>query len=142
MKKEIIILLAEDDKGHANLIMKNLKRVGVEYKVLHFENGEEILNFLSKEENYPGKGASYILLLDIRMPKLDGIEVLRQVKQDKAMSKLPVIMVTTTDEPETVRKCHDMGCVRYVVKPINHGEFVDTINQLGQFLMTMDEPVL
>lgn len=140
MKKEIIILLAEDDKGHANLIMKNLKRVGVEYKVLHFENGEEILNFLSKKENYPGKGASYILLLDIRMPKVDGIEVLRQVKQDNALSKFPVIMVTTTDNPQTIEECRELGCIRYVVKPVGYKKFIESIKNLGQFLMTVDVP--
>ena len=140
MKKETIILLAEDNEGHAHLVIKNLKRSGIENEILHFKDGEEILNYLVK--NHREEGTYYILLLDIRMPKLDGIEVLRKLKQDSIMSELPVIMVTTTDEPGTIRKCHDMGCIRYVVKPINHGEFVDTINQLGQFLMTMDEPVL
>ena len=139
MKKETIILLAEDDDGHARLVIKNLQRAGIENEILHFEDGEEILNYLLR--NHREEGAYYILLLDIRMPKVDGIEVLRQVKQDNRMSKLPVIMVTTTDEPGTVRKCYDMGCTRYVVKPVNYREFVDTINRLGEFLMTMDAPV-
>ncbi len=140
MKKEIIILLAEDDKGHANLLMRNLKRAGVEYQILHFENGEEILDYLLDNENYSNDSNSYILLLDISMPKVDGIEVLRQVKQNNTLSKFPVIMVTTTDEPETVRQCYEMGCIQYVVKPVGHEKFIETINHLGQFLMTVDVP--
>ena len=138
MKKETIILLAEDDEGHANLIRMHLKRSGINNEMIHFRNGEDILNFLL--ENHGEKGASYILLLDIRMPKVDGMEVLGRVKKDNIMKKFPVVMLTTTNEPGTVKKCYDMGCINYVVKPVGHKKFTETINQLAQFLMAMDIP--
>ncbi len=139
MKKEPIILLAEDNEPHARLIIRNLKRAGIENEILHFNDGEEILNYLLKD--HPEDGAYYILLLDIRMPKINGIEVLRKVKEDNRMSKFPVIMITTANEPGTVSKCYEMGCDRYIIKPVNHGEFVETINQLAQFLRTIEVPV-
>ncbi len=142
MNKEIVIMLAEDDEGHAQLIIHNLRKAGIVNEILHFTDGEKTLNYLFRKGNTPYRDSeiSYILLLDIRMPKVDGMEVLRQVKQDDIMSNFPVIMVTTTDEPGIVKKCYDMGCTHYVVKPIKYDAFVETIYQLGQFIMTMDAP--
>ena len=95
MKKEVTIIIAEDDMGHATLIEKNLKRAGISNNILHFKDGQETLNFLfrhgkgpRRKNNYP-----YLLLLDIKMPKVDGIEVLRQVKQDNELCKMMVIML-------------------------------------------------
>ncbi|NOZ68409.1 MAG: response regulator [Deferribacteres bacterium] len=140
MKKDTVILLAEDDEGHAGLIIKNLKRAGVGNRILVFKNGEDILHFLSGE----GKnlclqdGNSCILLLDIRMPRIDGIEILQRLKQDETLRDIPVIIITTTDEPGTIQKCRDLGCKRYIVKPVDYNMFVETVRQLGEFLLKMD----
>lgn len=140
---EIVVIIAEDDDGHAALIKKNLRRGGITNETLRFKNGEEVLDFLFKK----GKGQqiqsgfSYLLLLDMRMPKIDGIEVLRQVKADDVLRKMPVIMLTTTDDPAEVNKCHHLGCNSYVVKPINYESFVNVIKQLGIYLKIVQLPL-
>jgi len=144
MKKEVVILIAEDDEGHASLIKKNLKRAGISNEILHFKDGEETLNFLtgSNEGKHRGPGTAYLLLLDIRMPKIDGVGVLRKIKQDHELRKIPVIMITTTDDPREVEHCHGLGCSNYITKPIDYNKFVDAIMQLGLFLMVVEVPQL
>ncbi len=144
MKKDIVILLAEDDAGHTALIKRNLKRAGLANQMLHFEDGQEILNFLFKTDGGPQResGTGYLLLLDIRMPKVDGVEVLRQIKQDPELRKLPVIMLTTTDDPREIERCHHLGCSNYIAKPIDYDKFVEAIKQLGLFLMVVEVPAI
>ena len=92
MKKEVIILIAEDDMGHATLITKNLKRAGIINEIVTFRNGQDTLDFLLGKGKGPHrkKGVAYLLLLDIRMPKVDGVEVLMEIKKDKELRKMPV----------------------------------------------------
>ncbi len=144
MHSDVTILVAEDDEGHANLIKKNLKRAGIINRVLLFQDGQEILDFLfqkgtgSKRET----GRAYILLLDIRMPKVDGTQVLEQIKADPILKKLPVIMITTTDDPREIVNCHAMGCSNYITKPIDYENFVNAIRQLGLFLSVVQVPII
>jgi CheY-like chemotaxis protein len=142
MNKDTVILLAEDDNGHAGLIMKNLKRAGIENEIILFKNGQETIDFLFQKGPGPKRkdGIPYVLLLDIRMPKIDGIEVLRRVKEDEKLSAIPVIMVTTTDEQDTIDKCYSMGCMNYIVKPVDYEEFVDAIRKLGRLLQMTEIP--
>jgi len=142
MKKEVVIITAEDDLGHAELIKKNLKRAGINNKIIHFKNGEETLNFLFKKgkEPYREFGVPYLLLLDIRMPKVDGVEVLKKLKQDNELKKMPIVMITTTDDPYEVERCHTLGCSNYITKPVVYEKFVNAIRQLGLFLMVVEFP--
>lgn len=142
LRKEAVILIAEDDEGHAELIRKNLKRTGIINEIIHFKDGQETLNFLFKKCDRPHRKVktAYLLLLDIRMPKVDGIEVLRQIKRDKELRKMPVIMITTTGDPREVEKCHALGCSNYVHKPVDYENFVNAIRQLGLFLLVVEVP--
>ena len=141
---EVIILVAEDDAGHARLIERNLGRAGLRHSMVRFENGQDILDFLFQR----GPGAHrqpdtlYILLLDIRMPKVDGVEVLRQVKADPTLRKLPVTMLTTTEDPREVQRCHALGCNSYIVKPVDYDKFAEAIQQLGFFVSLVQVPDL
>ncbi len=141
-RQEVNIILAEDDEGHASLIMKNLKRAGFKNNILHFKDGQEVLDFLFMRGEGPNRifGKSYLLLLDIRMPKVDGVEVLRQIKKDPELCKMPVIMVTTTDDPREVDHCHKLGCSIYVTKPVDYEKFVDAVKKLGLFLTVIKVP--
>ena len=142
MRKEVVILIADDDPGHARLIEKNLERAGLHNDVLRFEDGQQILDFLFRR----GPGARragdtpYLLLLDIRMPKLDGVEVLRQLKADAELRKIPVLMLTTTDDPREVERCHALGCNNYIVKPVDYDKFAEAIKQLGLFISLVQVP--
>ena len=141
-EKEVVIILAENDAGHASLIMRNLNRAGIVNQILHFKDGRETLDFLFQRGEGPKheKGTAYILLLDIRMPKVDGVEVLQQIKQDAELRKIPVIMITTTDDPREVERCHSLGCSNYIVKPVDYDKFIEAIRQLGLFLMVVEVP--
>ncbi len=142
MKKEVIILIAEDDDGHALLIQKNLKRANISNEILHFKDGEEILNYVFNENGdiILDIKYSYLFLLDIRMPRLDGIEVLKKIKGNKILQKMPVIMITTTDDPREISLCHEYGCNNYITKPINYDKFSATIQHLGLFLQITEIP--
>jgi CheY-like chemotaxis protein len=141
---DVTVLLAEDDEGHALLIKRNLKRGGVGNEILHFKDGAEILDFLFCRGSGPHRipGARYVVLLDIRMPKIDGIEVLRQVKAARDLRKLPVIMVTTANDPRDVEVCHEIGCNSYLTKPVDYDRFVEAIVHLGKFLGAVEVPMI
>jgi CheY-like chemotaxis protein len=139
MKPEpLVILLAEDDDGHAHLIQRNLKRAGVANEVVRARDGQEALDYLQ------GRGqprpARLLLLLDINMPRVDGVEVLRRLKQDPTTARIPVIMVTTTDDPREVARCYEVGCSVYVTKPVRYEDFVEALTRLGMFLSIVQVP--
>jgi len=144
MRKEVEIVIAEDDDGHANLIERNLKRSGVLNKIIHLKDGKETLDYLFQRnvKKQRGNNIPLLLLLDIKMPKVDGIEVLRQVKEDQELKKIPVIMITTTDDPKEVDICHELGCSNYITKPINYEKFIEAIRKLGLFLLVVEVPVI
>lgn len=143
-KNEVIILLAEDDDGHVELITSTLHDVGILNEVMRFRDGEEALEFFYGNGKKTGikEGASYLLLLDIRMPKVDGVQVLERLKGDPRYKKMPVIMLTTTDEPREIERCHALGCNSYVTKPIAFADFVDKLHRLGLFIMVIEVPKL
>ena len=131
MKKDLITIISDDDEGHTILIKKNLQRVGITDNVLNFKNGEETLNFLNKKKKENLNKNNYLLLLDIRMPKINGIEVLQKIKKDSKLSTIPVIIITTTDDPKEITLCNELGCIDYIVKPIDYDKFSKAILELG-----------
>lgn len=137
-----MILIADDDAGHVRLIEKNLNRAGLNNRIERFENGQQILDFFYKRG--PGKhrepDTSYLILLDIRMPQVDGVEVLRRLKADPELRKVPVSMLTTTDDPREVARCHELGCNNYLVKPVDYDRFAEAIKQLGLFISLVQVP--
>lgn len=144
MNEDVTIIIAEDDDGHAGLIKKNLARAGIINNIIHFKDGQEVVDFLFRnaEEPHRQSNKAYVLMLDIRMPKLDGVEVLKRVKKDPTLHKLPIIMITTTDDPREVAKCHEYGCNSYITKPIEYDAFVNAIRQLGLYLSVVQVPTL
>lgn len=140
--REVVILIADDDAGHVRLIEKNLNRAGLHNRIERFENGQQILDFFYRRG--PGKhrepDTSYLILLDIRMPQVDGVEVLRQLKADPELRKVPVSMLTTTDDPREVARCHELGCNNYLVKPVDYDRFAEAIKQLGLFISLVQVP--
>jgi CheY-like chemotaxis protein len=141
MTEEVVILIAEDDEAHAALIQRNLKRAGLTGQQLRFGDGQQTLDFLQRRgDRQRTPGTPYLLLLDIKMPKVDGVEVLRRVKGDPELKKLPVIMVTTTDDPQEVARCHELGCSSYMPKPVEYEQFAEAIRRIGLFLNVVEVP--
>ena len=136
MSEDVVVLIAEDDAGHFQLIRKNLWLSCVDKEIVQFSNGQEVLDFLSGADTGKNMDLStqYVLLLDIRMPKVDGLEVLRKIKADEKLRRIPVIMLTTTSEADMVKQCYDLGCSYYMVKPVDYHRFMSAVQNLGEFL--------
>lgn len=146
LKKEVTILIAEDDDGHAELIRDNLNDAGLRNPIIRFRNGQEALDFFyaAPAGTAPRRehGRAYMMLLDIRMPKVDGVEVLRRIKEDPELKNMPVIMLTTTDDPREIRNCYSLGCSCYVTKPVDYEKFTEMLTRLGLFLLVVQVPQL
>lgn len=110
-----------------------MRRAGVNVAFLRFSDGQELLDFLFKQtrETRCDWHHHYLLLLDIRMPKVDGVTALRKIRADSELYNLPVIILTTTDDPREVDLCHDPGCIAYIQKPTTFNAFVTAIAKLG-----------
>jgi CheY-like chemotaxis protein len=136
------ILFAEDDEGHATLVQRNLRRAGIAGEIIHVKDGQEALDYLhgKRAAPEPGQQDAMIMLLDINMPRINGVDVLREVKRDPATAALPVIMLTTTDDSNEVRRCYQLGCSAYLTKPVQYSEFVEAIKRLGMFLGIVKAP--
>lgn len=131
----VTILIAEDDDGHARLVTERLEAAGVNNGLIRFRDGQEAWDFISRKDGTgrtPNK--AYLLLLDIKMPRMDGVEVLRRIKADPELKKMPVIMLTTTDDPREVDECYRLGCNNYLTKPVAFQHFSELIKRLGLFL--------
>jgi CheY-like chemotaxis protein len=134
--QRLLILLAEDDDGHARLIERNLRRAGVINPIIRVADGQAVLDYIYRSQS----DLPLLLLLDINLPQVDGIEVLRRLKSDPRSSKLPVIMLTTTDDPRDIDRCYELGCSVYITKPVRYEKFVEAIQRLGMFLEIVKLP--
>ncbi len=134
------ILIVDDDEGHAILIRENLAAAGLPNRIEHFRDGQAILDFFFNTTRPPRD--TFLVLLDIRMPKVDGIEVLRRLKADPELRKLPVIMLTTTDDTREVERCHQLGCSGYIQKPVDYDKFAEAIRRIGLFVPLLLVPQL
>jgi len=144
MDKDALILVAEDDDGHFALIERSMLRAGVSNRIVRFRDGQAILDFLeeAKSPNSAHYGRALLLLLDIRMPKLDGLEVLARIKADETLRRIPVLILTTTDDRRAVMECQRLRCCMYVVKPIEYKKFMETVQKICEFISTLEVPAL
>lgn len=144
MNKDAVVLVAEDDDGHFALIERNLIRCGVSNRVVRFRDGQEVVDYLAqaKHPDSDNNRRPMLLILDIRMPKVDGVEVLTRIKSDTVLRKIPVIMLTTTGDRQAIEKCQQLGCSMYVVKPVEYDKFIESIQKISRFLSILEIPVL
>lgn len=140
----VTILFAEDDDGHAMLVERNLKRAGVINGLIRVVDGQEALDFVRCEGKFNTRvpNGPLVVLLDINMPRVDGVEALRQIKGDPKTAHIPVIMLTTTDDPREVERCYRAGCNVYITKPVEYESFVEAIRRLGLFLQVVKQPFI
>lgn len=140
----ITILIIEDDPGHSLLIEKNLRRGGLENPILAFQNGQQALDYLMGQSDFadPAVNQCNLLLLDINMPVMNGVELLRILKQHSRLRDLPVIMLTSTDDQREINECYSLGCNLYVPKPIEFDRFSAAVRQLGLIIGLIAVPYL
>ena len=140
---EIEILLVEDSVSDAELTIRALKKHNMANKLVHLENGAEALDYLFANGAYSErevKNVPKLILLDINMPKVGGIEVLKQIKGDERTRKIPVIILTSSKEDPDIDKCYDLGANSYVVKPVGFEAFMQAVSDLGMYWMLLNQP--
>jgi CheY-like chemotaxis protein len=140
--KAVSIIMIEDDEGHARLIEKNIRRAGVNNEIIPFENGTEALTFLFGEDGSGevSSGRHLLVLLDLNLPDMTGIDILEKVKGNVHTKRTPVVVLTTTDDSREIQRCYDLGANVYITKPVNYDGFANAIRQLGLFFSVMQIP--
>ncbi|WP_319409281.1 response regulator [uncultured Desulfosarcina sp.] len=140
--KSVTILLVEDDPGHARLVEKNLRRANIHNPIVKFEDGSQAMDYLFGEGTYSGNPIpeNLLVLLDLNLPVMDGYQVLRRMKAEESTRRIPVIILTTTDDPREISRCYDLGCNVYITKPVDYNEFSEAIRKLGLFLSVVVIP--
>ncbi|HRV92431.1 MAG TPA: response regulator [Anaerolineae bacterium] len=138
----VTILLVEDDPGHARLIEKNLRRANITNQIMQVSDGQQALDYLFKEGRYAGSphDPPLLVLLDLNLPVLNGYQVLKRMKEAPNTKRIPVIMLTTTDDTREISKCYDLGCNVYITKPVDYQHFSDAIRKIGLFLSVVSIP--
>ncbi len=135
MNQSMEIILVEDNKSDADLIMRALKKNNVTNKIVHLQDGQEALDFF--EASYSAangmEAIPRIILLDLKMPKVNGIQVLAQLKSNEQTKNIPIIMLTSSKEESDLDECYKLGVNSYVVKPLTFEDFVKTVSQLGLY---------
>ena len=126
----VTILLVEDDSGHAELVKLNLKRGGINNDVMHFETGQKALDFLSQNQS----DKKYLIILDINMPGINGLQVLSRIKSSEITKNIPIIILTTATEEREAEYCYELGCNVFITKPVDYETFSQAIQELGAFL--------
>jgi len=138
------IVLVDDDEGHAILVRECLSDAGIESRLQYYHDGQDFLDHFmyEKPEEGSNRAAAYVIILDIRMPKVDGIEVLRRIKKDVELRKVPVVMLTTSDESHDVELCYSLGCSAYIQKPVDYDHFAEAIRHLAEFVRLLILPAI
>jgi CheY-like chemotaxis protein len=141
-RREVTILLAEDDLGHVRLIEKNLRRASITNPIVTVNDGQAALDYLFRtaDEAAKGRSAPLLVLLDLNMPVLDGYQVLERMKADERTKRIPVVVLTTMDDPREVSRCYDLGCNIYLAKPVDYEQFAEAVRKLGLFLSVVAVP--
>jgi DNA-binding response OmpR family regulator len=140
--KEVTIVMVEDDEGHARLIEKNVRRAGVNNPIIPFTDGSTALDFILGE-NRSGEvsiNRYLLILLDLNLPDMSGIDILEKVKSNTHTKRLPVVILTTTDDEREIQRCYDLGANVYITKPVDYDGFANAIRQLGLFFSVMQIP--
>lgn len=139
-EQSVNIILVEDDDGHALLVEKNLRRAGLVNGFQRLRDGQEALDYFFGGDLARADLQQLVVLLDVNMPRVNGVEVLRRMKQEAAIAAIPVIMLTTTDDPREIAHCYEVGCNVYITKPVEYEDFIEAVRRLGFFLQVVKLP--
>ncbi len=142
--EEIEILLVEDNPHDAELTIRALRKNNLANNIIHLSDGAEALDYLFNEGIYAGKEQlpyPKAILLDLKMPKINGIEVLARVKSDERTKYIPVIVLTSSSEDPDVKKCYELGVNSYIVKPVGFEGFLKAVSELGMYWLLLNQPL-
>ena len=142
---DIEILFAEDSMEDAMLTIRALNKSGFTNKLLHVKDGAEALDFIYCRRIYSDrnpKSHPKIILLDLKMPKMSGMQVLEKVKSDDELKSIPVVILTSSQEDPDIEKCYSLGANSYIVKPVDSNNFFNSIKEIGMYWMILSQPAL
>ncbi len=145
MINQVEVLLVEDNMHDAEMTIRSLKKVNLANNLVHVRDGEEALDFIFAQGKFAGRGTingPKVVLLDIKMPKVDGIEVLRQLKSNDATKTIPVVIMTSSKEEQDIISSYKLGVNSYVVKPVDFEGFAKAVSQLGLYWLLTNQPPL
>jgi CheY-like chemotaxis protein len=142
MAGTLSVLIADDDDGHATLVQRNMRRAGLAAELVHLRDGQEVIDYIYRRAPWTNRPQhdAVALVLDLNMPRLGGIEVLASLKRDQRLTRIPVFVLTTTDNPAEIDRCYALGANICLVKPVDFGAFSDMIQRFAAFLMTAQMP--
>jgi DNA-binding response OmpR family regulator len=140
MNKPVTIIMIEDDEGHARLIERNIRRAGVTNEIIHFSDGATSYAYFNELQAQLADVTPILVLLDLNLPDVSGIEILEYLKNDGHLKVTPVIVLTTTDDQAEIQRCYDLGCNVYITKPVDYQQFATAIRQLGLFFSVIKVP--
>ncbi len=142
INKTLEILLVEDNDCDAELTIHAFKKNNLGNKIIRFSDGPEALNYLNSVENQQDKmenGFPKIILLDIKLPGLSGIEVLQKIKNNPLTKNIPVVMLTSSTEQKDIKTCYELGVNSYISKPVDFEKFVETMRTLGMYWLLLNQ---
>jgi CheY-like chemotaxis protein len=140
--KDIEILLVEDSLDDANLVIRSLEKCNLANKLVHLADGAEALDFLFATGSYAGRDVNdkpKLILLDLKMPKVDGLEVLKALKNDERTASIPVVVMTSSLEDKDLEKSYELGANSYVVKPVGFENFAKVVAELGFYWLLINQ---
>ncbi|MFZ5691746.1 MAG: response regulator [Pseudomonadota bacterium] len=142
MSEHVTIIMIEDDEGHARLIERNIRRAGVNNEIVPFRSGTDAVRFLFGPDGTGGvsSGRALLILLDLNLPDMSGVDILKRVKENEHLKLTPVVVLTTTDDEREIKRCYDLGANVYITKPVNYESFANAIRQLGLFFSVIQVP--
>lgn len=142
MKNEFEIVIVEDNPNDGELMIRSLKKNRLANNIIILKDGEQALDFIFCRGKYTGRDISEspkVMFLDLKLPKVDGLEVLKQMKTNEKTRKIPVIIVTSSKEDPDIATAYDLGANSYVVKPINFDSFIEKMSQIGFYWLAVNE---
>ena len=137
------ILLIEDNEHDAEMTIRALKKNRITNGVVHLKDGAQALDFLFGNGEFAGRNVNEkpkVILLDLKMPKVDGIEVLQQIKSNELTKKIPVVVLTSSKENPDIDRCYALGANSYIVKPVDFYGFMEAISRSGMYWVMLNHP--
>ena len=143
-QNSVEVLLVEDNMVDAEITIRALKKYNMANNLVHVKNGKEAIDFIFATGNYAEtRDISFppkVVLLDIQMPKMNGMEVLEKIKADPRTRVMPIVILTSSKEHPDIQKCYDLGANSYIVKPVNFESFAEAIKNLGFYWLLLNQP--
>jgi two-component system response regulator len=141
-KDTVEILLVEDNLSDAELTIRALKKKNLSNNLVHLKNGAEALDFIFARGAFEGRNpfiVPKVILLDLKMPKVDGLEVLREIRKDERTKKIPVVVLTSSKEDPDIEACYALGVNSYIVKPVDFENFLKAVSDLGFYWLLLNQ---